>query len=465
MTPARSQLLRDLEAFDIDGGELALPFAARLAREQGWSRSRAEQVVREYKRFLFLAVGPDGPQCPSADVDAAWHLHLIYTRSYWVRLCGEVLGTPLHHDPTPGGAEAIQHYHKLYANTLAVYTATFGHAPPPAVWPPVKVRFASLVAGTPPARWRMPRMLLQRILRVAGVIVVCGLGTGCDQTMNPFQWNGTDFFYALIPALLAAIVVGVMAQDALALPKPLPGDEEQELPWEQTAILAGGSDQLLLTGLSRLVADGVIRIEDKSIQSVDGTSENSPERTAIERLILSHLPLDREAWEPLKSAVAFQSAPMQQQLVDEGYLMTPQQKRCTWIVGLAPLLAVFGLLGLPRLIMGLSAEKPVLYLILVLAVGLILGLMIVFGGLTSRSRRGEVVLRGLQSRYDPDEFHISMAVALFGSVALTGTALLALREWHTFVITPIGNSSTGDGGGSGGDSGCGSGCGGCGGGD
>ena len=46
-------------------------------------------------------------QPSSEQVDAAWHLHLTYTRSYWDRFCKETLGQPLHHDPTRGGpAEA-----------------------------------------------------------------------------------------------------------------------------------------------------------------------------------------------------------------------------------------------------------------------------------------------------------------------------------------------------------------------
>ncbi len=48
MSPERAGLLARILAFDIDGGEVALPFAARLARENGWSRSHAERVVEEY---------------------------------------------------------------------------------------------------------------------------------------------------------------------------------------------------------------------------------------------------------------------------------------------------------------------------------------------------------------------------------------------------------------------------------
>ena len=39
---------------DVDGA--ALPFTARLARDNSWSRRFAARVVEEYRRFTFLAV-------------------------------------------------------------------------------------------------------------------------------------------------------------------------------------------------------------------------------------------------------------------------------------------------------------------------------------------------------------------------------------------------------------------------
>src|SRR5579871_2108820 len=111
MFAERVELLARIQAFDIDGEEVSLPFAARLARENGWSRSYAERVIEEYKRFVFLAVTGIAPVCPSEDVDAAWHMHLTYTRSYWKQFCGEVLGHPLHHEPTRGGPTEAEKHH------------------------------------------------------------------------------------------------------------------------------------------------------------------------------------------------------------------------------------------------------------------------------------------------------------------------------------------------------------------
>ncbi|NIJ20420.1 hypothetical protein FHS95_002112 [Sphingomonas naasensis] len=123
-----------LSRYSIGPQDAALPFAARLARENGWSRAEAERVIEEYKRFCFLAVTAGHPVTPSDQVDQAWHLHLTYSRDYWERFCPEVLGRALHHGPTAGGSDEQHRYFTQYAETLRSYERVFG--PPPAdLWP------------------------------------------------------------------------------------------------------------------------------------------------------------------------------------------------------------------------------------------------------------------------------------------------------------------------------------------
>jgi len=120
--------------YTIGPEDAALPFAARLARENGWSAAKAARVIEEYKRFCFLAVTAGHEVTPSDAVDQAWHLHLTYTRDYWERFCPEILGRPLHHGPTAGGAEEAQRYFEQYAETLKSYERVFG-LPPADIWP------------------------------------------------------------------------------------------------------------------------------------------------------------------------------------------------------------------------------------------------------------------------------------------------------------------------------------------
>ena len=132
---------RKLEIFSIDPPDVQLTFEKRLARENSWSQYFASKVVSEYKKFLFLCVSQDQPCTPSEFVDHAWHLHLVYTKSYWNDLCENVLGKKLHHNPTEGGEAEQEKFHDYYNSTLDLYRQTFQTEPPPDIWPPANKRF------------------------------------------------------------------------------------------------------------------------------------------------------------------------------------------------------------------------------------------------------------------------------------------------------------------------------------
>ena len=139
-TAAQQDLWNRLEEFQFDPGGATVTFVRKLARENGWTHAFAHRALREYRRFLFLAMQAGHPIAPSDQVDQVWHLHLCYTRSYWTRLCGEVLGEPLHHEPSLGGQAESEKYDDWYARTLESYRRFFGE-PPADLWPPAHVRF------------------------------------------------------------------------------------------------------------------------------------------------------------------------------------------------------------------------------------------------------------------------------------------------------------------------------------
>lgn len=137
------QLMARIEQYSFDNPDLPTPdfgFADRLCVETGWAKPFAERAIREYRRFVYLAVTGDRPVTPSREVDAVWHLHLTYTRSYWERLRA-ILPRDLHHEPTPGGQTAAAVYRSQYAGAKARYLAEFGETPPETFWPPEEERF------------------------------------------------------------------------------------------------------------------------------------------------------------------------------------------------------------------------------------------------------------------------------------------------------------------------------------
>src|SRR5437016_5285582 len=105
MNSEQVALYERIKAFRFDEGEAAFPFVSRLARDNGWSGAHTARVITEYRKFVFLAMVAGHPVSPSDQVDQAWHLHLLYTRSYWDRFCRQTLGRLLQHEPTKGGKD------------------------------------------------------------------------------------------------------------------------------------------------------------------------------------------------------------------------------------------------------------------------------------------------------------------------------------------------------------------------
>lgn len=141
----QDNLWQRLQAFEVGEPGAALGFVDRLARENGWTRVFAASVFLEYKKFLYLIATTGRELTPSDAVDQAWHLHLVYTRSYWRDLCDAILGFPLHHQPTRGGAAQQAHYKQTYQTTLDAYQQAFG-TPPAEIWPDVEARFRDAAA-------------------------------------------------------------------------------------------------------------------------------------------------------------------------------------------------------------------------------------------------------------------------------------------------------------------------------
>lgn len=483
--PAPADVLARIAAFEIDGPgpAPALPFAARLAREHGWTRRFADRVVREYLRFAALAVGRENPVCPSEQVDAAWHLHLTYTRSYWKRFCGDVLGQPLHHDPTRGGAAEAGKHRAMYAATLAAYRETFGEAPPADIWPPVDVRFgpdARHVVVNTAANWVVPKAWVRRAAAATGLAAtVLVAASGCVGGLaNPFDLVGTDFLYFLIPAMISAVALGRFGRSVLQYPGPEPGDEDLKFDWEQAAYLTGGAARLTTAAIARMIAAGTVRVTDDG-KSLDAAGPTPAVQTRSENAIWLLLPLknDRGDLKKATDAVGLNFAEEAARLRDEGFLLTGGRKLGVYLLGLLPLAFVVLAFGAPRWVMGVAAGKPVTYLVMTLIFGGFAGFVVAMGGSVRTTRRGDEVidrLKDANARLKKGDGTTSadaaaLGVALFGAAVLVDPMYAALNSWYPRQVSGDGGCSTGcgtsgDGGGGDGGGGCGSGCGGCGGG-
>jgi len=466
------ELLAKIESFEIDGPDApALTFAARLAREQGWTVAFARRAIREYKRFVYLALTADHIACPSEQVDAVWHQHLTYTRSYWKRFCGDILGRPFHHEPTRGGPDERAKHHALYEATLASYRNAFGEEPPADLWPAVDVRFGEDLRHTVvnvTQNWVVPKAWVRRAALTTAAAFAFGFAAiGCGNGLNPFALVGTEYLVFLVPLLVAALVVGLIVRRAklgqgLESGEPLP-----ELNWQETAYLAGGLRRLTTATIARLIETGLARVSDDET-TIEPTGIVPGILSPIERQILKTLPLTKSETKELATLVKNEDSEVATKIEENGYTFTSSRATGVSFLSAMPLFSVWVLFGLSRLGLGLLNDKPVDYLLTILALSAI-ATIVLAASRPLRTRKGQQLLKAIQSQHKslkkvPKGTKLeqaALAVAIFGTAALAGSQLEALKRWYPAGTSGEAGWSGGCGAGCGGGGGCGGGCGGC----
>lgn len=144
LTAEQATLWQKIVDFQLDDPEASFKFSERLARENGWNVNYALRVISEYKKFIFLCCISDNGVTPSDAVDQVWHLHLTFTRSYWIDLCRDTLGREIHHNPTKGGDSEAVKYDTFYTDTNKLYIEVFQQYPPFDIWPENATRFTDI---------------------------------------------------------------------------------------------------------------------------------------------------------------------------------------------------------------------------------------------------------------------------------------------------------------------------------
>lgn len=173
-------------------------FTLQLMKEEGWNYTYSVRVVAEYRRFLYLAAL--GEASPPPDVDAAWHLHLTYTRAYRTGLCERTLGRVLDHNPATDPADTLR-YKAVYAETRSRYRDEFGCEPPADIWPdpaaPARgthplaesaTRVTMIVAVGMAALWLAPGLV--RAIGMVGVFMLAFIALAVASARHNRRGNG-----------------------------------------------------------------------------------------------------------------------------------------------------------------------------------------------------------------------------------------------------------------------------------
>jgi uncharacterized protein (TIGR04222 family) len=492
VTPPREPFMRaeqhplweKLRKYDFGGTASREQFVARLARDRQWSLVFAERTVDEYLRFIFLGCVGDAPCCPSDDVDQAWHLHLTYTREYWSRFCGEILGTPFHHTPAAhGGAERDKHV-AMYRDTLAAYVEWFGRRPPTDIWPSVERRFppassvdrlngvgASSGAGVSSRTWAATAASALGVPLLVLLMVNGGLA-------NPWEFAGPKFLRFFWTSLIPAIVFGVALRAMVRPPRAVFGEAIPPLSGYETAYLWYGPSNVAYASIAALVHRGTLHFDSKhrTLIVLGEPPPNDPiARTVVESAAAGWLPSQ------IVRIVRPLCVPIENRLVDAG-LLTPRRVRYqVRFLSAVPVLVLLAM-GCAKIWIGIERHRPITLLVVGCVVAAIAA-FILTGLDLKRSHQGNRVLTALrrerkalkteayaaESGYEHDA--LVAAFGLFGLTALYGTPTGPLRSYLRGAPADagaMGASSSGCGGGGGGGcggGGCGGGgCGGCGGG-
>lgn len=125
------QLWKQVSDFDIAEYSYNYGFALRLATENKWSLSFTDAAIEEYKKFMFLAAISEEMIAPAAIVDTVWHLHLIYSDAYQ-SFC-KVLGKEIRHIPSRKEQAEQEQFGAAKHFTQKVYEPVFGPMPE-AIW-------------------------------------------------------------------------------------------------------------------------------------------------------------------------------------------------------------------------------------------------------------------------------------------------------------------------------------------
>lgn len=480
---AQRDLWKRIQSFPLDEPGSDLPFTQRLARENGWEAAYACRVAEEYRKFMFLAAAAGHPVSPSDAVDQAWHLHMTYTRSYWERFCREILGRPVHHEPTRGGLGEERKFAAWYEKTLGSYRAFFKEEPPRDIWPKGRARVAEDARFE---RVNLDRnLVLSRIrLSLAAALLAATVGSGllfafsesiASAFRSAMDLRGPHFlgFYLLVFG--AVLAGGLVFRRALRRPSDEPTPEELDLHPYEAAYLAGGEPRSANAAMASLVGRGSLRVASSENHRISCVGVPGGELHFLERALLGSVPHGRDVdVRGMHEAAQPSLKRIRARLARLGLLVSRTRNFVARTVGVLAVLAT-AIFGLAKILVGVGRNRPVFFLSLLVIASGIAGIVILARRLV-RTGRGDRVLGRLRHEYRGLEadvtrrpagltrMEVPMAAGLFGLAVLGGAPFESLKETLEAPSASPGGCGAGCGVGCGGGGGCGGGCGGCGGG-
>lgn len=352
-------LWKKIQDFAFDDAGAAVTFSGKLATSQNWSVPFTQRAIEEYRKFLLLCCISEKWAAPSHTVDEVWHLHLTYTRSYWMDLCRDTLGKEIHHYPSAGGNEEDRKHQQWYQETLLTYRAVFGTDPPADIWPPPREEGLlipeEVTFSVKESTVAIIVVLLALPFLFIGIVY---------HTLNPFALAGPNFlaFFPLygISLILAHIVyrgrlkkrVGEIA--ASRFPEEVSAFQMAHFLYGKHRAVQAGIVDLIKRGLLELTSDNHFLVKNSAYRPL--ANETNPLMTAY-------------AAEPDGSLLNYESLSVN--WYDREKFSNPALEELDqwakrgepfWQVSLFPFL--FYVVAIVRMIQGFYHDRPISYLVL-----------------------------------------------------------------------------------------------------
>ncbi len=256
--------------------------------------------------------------------------------------------------------------------------------------------------------------------------------------MNPFDLPGPEFLQLYAIVLIVAVIVAYLARWLLRLPGGAAPAPAFDLTPYEVAYLSGGAALAIDAAVVRLVQLGVLfldvgarRLSQRSVVALPARAH--PLEQAVHRAAAEDIGTKVEKVRDETTAVADEL----REPLDELGLLIPRER--VGLVRLVPGLVVLAatLFGVIKIFVGMSRDRPVLYLFLLVMVSIV-PVVLFFANGSFRSRRGDAALRQWKhenaaleyaSRRRGDELadnDLLLAMGLFGIGVLAGGPLAPL---------------------------------------
>jgi hypothetical protein len=269
-------LWNKIQNFSFDAGTAVTTFSGKLATSQGWSTDFTKRVIEEYKRFILLCcISPKGAS-PSPKVDEVWHLHLTYTRSYWIDFCRNTLDKDIHHHPSAGGTQEDHKHIEWYRETWRLYRTIFGTPPPVDIWPMYQEVIPVL---EDPSFDGMMSFIAKAIILLSCPFLFIGV---TFHTFSPFSLTGRQFLI-FFPMYGVAIIL-VYLYYLYRIREPLKNITVVHFPEDvsafQMANFLYGKHRAIQTAIVDLVKRGLFTLSKDNSFKIEKTNYSTHQKEA-----------------------------------------------------------------------------------------------------------------------------------------------------------------------------------------